>query len=139
MNARELIRNPVLSYGQTAFFLGVSKQTLHRWESQNSVPRAPSLVLQSIWSGLPVLARAMWSGWRFAPDGSLRTPGDYPLWPSDLWCLEFLYRNGLFSSAARGEWLTVERIGLTLDPDAAAPNWHPLSLETRPASAKGSR
>lgn len=30
MQARELIRNPVLSYGQTAFFLGVAQSTLRR-------------------------------------------------------------------------------------------------------------
>lgn len=135
MNARELIRNPVLSYGQTAFLLGKSIRTLQHWEATDHVPRAPALVLRSVWSGLPVLATQMWRGWRFDPAGALRTPGDYPLWPSDLWGLEFLYRNGLYGSAARGEWLAVERIGTHLAKDAVTPSWHPLSTETGAVSA----
>lgn len=123
MNARELIRNPALTFNQTARLLGVTPRTLQRWEQNDRIPQAAALVLRSIWSGLPVLADQIWPGWRFAVDGSLQTPGDYPLWPRDLWALEFLYRNGLFPAAARGDWKAFEIVAHELEPKAEPPAW----------------
>lgn len=136
MIARELIRNPVLSYGQTAFILGVSTRTLYRWEEQNRLPRSAELVLKSIWSGLPVLTNLMypgWRDWRFDKDGYFRSPGNYPFGPGDLWALEFLYVNGLFSSAARGELQSNRRMQMHLAKGGKAPAWHPRTIETAAA------
>lgn len=76
--------------------LDISESTYYRWRAGYRMPRAASLVLRSVARGLPVLASRsrMWEGYRFAVDGSLRRPNDYPLFPGDLWLYEFLMLNG---------------------------------------------
>lgn len=88
---------------QIMMLLDVSQSTYYRWRAGYPMPRAAWLVLRSVAQGLPVLPSRsdMWDGYRFAVDGSLRRPNDYPLYPGDLWLYEFLMINGEIRRMAR--------------------------------------
>ena len=88
---------------QIMMLLDVSQSTYYRWRAGYPMPRAAWLVLRSVAHGLPVLMSrsSMWDGHRFAVDGTLRRPNDYPLYPGDLWLYEFLMINGEIRRSAR--------------------------------------
>lgn len=91
-----------ITRSQAAFILGVSIRTIYRWDEKKCSPRSAALVLQSVATGLPVsmIRSSLWDGWRFHPDGYLVGPSNWPVWPSDLWRLEFATRNGILRSFA---------------------------------------
>lgn len=82
--------------------LDISDSTLRRWERSGRMPRAAWLVLRSVAQGLPVLVSRsrQWLDHRFGPDGALYTPTGYPIYPSDLWVLEFARLNGMLPARA---------------------------------------
>lgn len=80
---------------QIKTLLNISESTFYRWQRSGRLPRAAWLVLRSVALGLPVLPSRshQWEDHRFGRNGALYTPTGYPIYPCDLWVLEFARMN----------------------------------------------